>query len=153
MAKRRVPAVAGWFTLDEQGPELLGQRGRESGSVFFPPGLAVSANPAAPFEEREPVRLSRRGRVWSWTTGNYAPPAPYVAPEPFAPYTVVAVELEREAIVVLGQLAPGFAAADLAMGQEMELVLGTLYEDEENEYLVWKWKPAAGSPRRGAGVP
>jgi len=26
---------------------------------------------------------------------------------------------------------------------EMQLVLGTLYEDDENEYVVWKWKPAA----------
>jgi hypothetical protein len=153
MAKRRVPAAPGWFTLDEERPELLGERGRQSGSVFFPPGLAVSANPAAPFEERDAVRLSRRGRVWSWTTGNYAPPAPYLAPDPFVPYTLVAVELEREAIVVLGQLDPAFAASDLALGQEMELVLGTLYEDEETEYLVWKWKPTAGTARRGAGVP
>jgi hypothetical protein len=153
MAKRRVPAVPGWFTLDEERPELLGERGRESGSVFFPPGRMASANPAAPFEEREPVRLSRRGRVWSWTTGSYPPPAPYPAREPFVPYVVVAVELEREKVVVLGQLADGWSASDLRLGHEMELVLGTLYEDEESEYLVWKWKPATGAARRGAGVP
>jgi hypothetical protein len=29
------------------------------------------------------------------------------------------------------------------VGQPMELTLGTLYEDDENEYIVWKWKPAA----------
>ena len=36
---------------------------------------------------------------------------------------------------------PGSDPAGLEVGQEMELTLGTLYEDDENEYLVWKWKP------------
>jgi len=140
MTKSRVPAVDGWFTMDEP-PSLIGLRGVESGSTFFPPTSGVAGDPAAPFEAREPVELSRRGRVWSWTTGNYAPPEPYVAPDPFVPYTVVAAELEDEKMVVLGQLADGFDAADLRLGQEVELVLGALYEDDENEYVVWKWKP------------
>ena len=50
-------------------------------------------------------------------------------------------------MVVLGQVVPGVAARDLEVGQEMELVLGTLYEDAESEYVVWKWKPAAGGAR------
>ena len=32
--------------------------------------------------------------------------------------------------------------AGLEAGLEMELVLGTLYEDDANEYLIWKWRPA-----------
>jgi uncharacterized protein len=31
----------------------------------------------------------------------------------------------------------------LSIGMEVELTLGTLYTDEDHEYLVWKWKPAA----------
>jgi uncharacterized OB-fold protein len=46
-------------------------------------------------------------------------------------------------MVILGQLAPGFDATSLEVGQEMELVIDTLSEDDENEYLVWKWKPVA----------
>ncbi len=45
-------------------------------------------------------------------------------------------------MVVLGQLAAGVDPGSIEVGQEMELVLGTLYEDDENEYMVWKWKPA-----------
>jgi hypothetical protein len=30
------------------------------------------------------------------------------------------------------------------VGDPVELVLGTLYEDDDNEYLVWKWQPATG---------
>lgn len=143
MAKPRKPAVEGWFTMDEAQPQLIGARGKQTGSFFFPPTGAIGADPSAPFEEREEVKLSRRGKVWSWTTGNYAPPAPYVAPDPFEPYAVVAVELTEEKMVVLGQLADGYDVADISLGQEMELVLDTLFEDDENEYLIWKWRPAA----------
>jgi uncharacterized OB-fold protein len=140
--KTRVPAAAGWFTMDEAAPALLGRRGTETGSYFFPPTLAFSRNPAAPAEELEEVALSRRGRVWSWTTNHYKPPEPYIAPDPFVPYTVVAVELVEEQMVVLGPLAAGLDPKDLAVGQDVELSLTTLYEDDDHEYVVWSWRPA-----------
>jgi uncharacterized OB-fold protein len=40
----------------------------------------------------------------------------------------------------------GVKVADLKIGQEMELTLDTLLEDDETETIVWKWKPVtAGS--------
>lgn len=138
-----MPAVEGWFTMDEAAPALLGARGSETGSYFWPTALAVSANPAAPGEAREPVELSRTGRLWSWTTNHYAPPEPYVSPDPFVPYTVCAVELTAEQMVVLGPLATGADPAALALGMEMELVLGPLFTDDEHEYVVWQWAPKA----------
>jgi uncharacterized OB-fold protein len=140
MAKTRVPAIEGWFTAGGE-PALIGSRGKETGSYFFPKSLAFSRNPAAPTEELEEVRLSRRGRVWSYTTNHYPPPAPFVAPDPFEPYTIVAVELPDEQMVVLGPLAEGVDPAGLKVGDEVELELGTLYEDDEHEYQVWKWRP------------
>jgi uncharacterized OB-fold protein len=68
---------------------------------------------------------------------------PYVAPDPFVPYTVLAVELPEEQMVVLGQLADGDDPSSLQVGTEVELVLGTLYEDDDAEHLVWKWKVVA----------
>jgi hypothetical protein len=44
-------------------------------------------------------------------------------------------------MVVLGALADGVDAAGLEVGTEVELELGTLYEDDEHEYVVWKWRP------------
>ena len=140
-AKTKVPAADGWYTMNEAAPTLLGRRGTETGSYFFPPTLAFSRNPAAPAEPLEQVALSRRGRVWSWTTNHYKPPEPYVSPDPFEPYTVVAVELVTEQMVVLGPLAPGTNPQDLAVGQDVELALTTLYEDDEHEYIVWSWRP------------
>jgi uncharacterized OB-fold protein len=143
--KTRVPAVEGWFTTGDDGnaPALIGARGATSGSYFFPTAVAVSGNPHAPGEERTPALLSRRGRVWSWTTNHYAPPEPYMSPDPFVPYTVVAVELADEQMVVLGALADGVDASTLEIGAEVELELGRLYEDDEHEYTVWKWRPVA----------
>ena len=145
MTKTRIPAAEGWFTMDEAAPALVGARGKESGSYFWPTALAVSGNPSAPGEEREPVELSRAGRLWSWTTNHYQPPEPYVAPEPFVPYTVCAVELDREGMVVLGPLATGADPALLEVGMDMEIVLGPLYEDSDHEYVVWQWAPRGGA--------
>jgi hypothetical protein len=50
-------------------------------------------------------------------------------------------------MVVLGQLDHAAEAGAIQIGQEVELVLGTLYEDEEHEYIVWKWRPTT---RQGA---
>ncbi len=138
--KTRVPAVDGWFTMGDE-PALLGSRGAETGSYFFPKNLAFSRNPVAPTEELTEVELSRRGKVWSWATNHYEPPAPYMSPDPFVPYTVVAVELVEEQMVVLGPLAPDADPSTLSVGTEVEVTLGTLYEDDDHEYVIWQWKP------------
>jgi uncharacterized OB-fold protein len=141
--KTRTPAAPGWFTLDEVAPQLLGTRCRACESTFFPREEAFCRNPACSGSEFDEVALSRRGRLWSFTNNCYAPPPPYVSSDPFVPYAMAAVELAEEKMVVLGQVVPGVDVAELEAGMEMELVLGTLFEDDENEYLVWKWKPAA----------
>ena len=51
-------------------------------------------------------------------------------------------------MVVLGQLTAGTEAAELKVGMDVELVLEKLYEDEESEYLVWKWKPVSQAEER-----
>lgn len=90
--------------------------------------------------------LSRTGRLWSFTTGEYAPPAPYVIPgDEFEPYVIAAVELADESLVVLGQVVDGVSAGSLSVGMEMELVIDVLYSDEEHDYLVWKWAPVGTS--------
>jgi len=137
-AKTKVPAVEGWFSMDTDDPRLLGNRCTTCGSVFFPKAALACRNPGCRGDEFEEVALSRRGRVWSYTTNHYAPPAPYVAADPFEPYTIAAVELADEKMVVLGQV-DGDASA-LQVGSEVEVVLATLFEDDEHEHVVWKWR-------------
>ena len=127
--------------MDEEDPRLLGSRCTSCGTYFFPRETFFCRNPACDGRTFDEVPLSRRGRVWSWTTNHYAPPPPYVAPEPFVPYTVAAVELAEEQLVVLGQLVDGVDPSSLTTGTEVELTLGTLFEDESATHVVWKWAP------------
>lgn len=136
------PAIKGWFTHDDDGTaRLVGTRGNDSGSYFFPPTLATSANPHRPSEEKTETLLSSVGTVWSWTTNHYPPPQPYVAPDPFVPYTVVAVELETEQMVVLGLLADGVDPTELSVGLRVQLDIETLFTDDNGDHTVWKWRP------------
>ena len=141
--RARVPAVDGWFRMDERDPCLLGTRCRSCGTTSFPRETAFCRNPACEGSEFETVELSRRGTLWSFTDNRYPPPAPYVAPDPFEPYAIAAVELDAERMVVLGQVVRGVGTDRLRAGMEMELVLETLYSDEANDYVVWKWRPVA----------
>lgn len=145
MAKTRTPAVEGWFTLDDRAPQLLGTRCSACGTIAFPKETGFCRNPACSGTEFEEVPLSRRGRLWSFTDNRYAPPHPFVAGDPFEPYAIAAVELEREKMVVLGQVVRGVGTDRLEAGMEMELVLETLFEDAERDVVVWKWKPAPPS--------
>jgi len=139
----KVPAVEGWFTTDPDAPQLIGAQCPKCSTLVFPPRENVCPNPSCDSDTLEPTMLSRRGRVWSYTENHYAPPAPYVAAEPFVPYAIAAVELDEEGIVVLGQVAKHVSASELHVGMEMQLELDTLYTDEEHEYLVYVWAPAA----------
>jgi uncharacterized protein len=143
MGKPQVPAIEGWFTTDAAQPHLLGSRCTQCKSYFFPKETLFCRNPGCTGSEFEEVPLSRTGRLWSFTTNHYAPPAPYMSPDPFVPYTVAAVELDEEKMVVLGQLAAGVDPKSLKVGMNVELVLDTLYEDETAAHLVWKWKPVS----------
>jgi uncharacterized OB-fold protein len=87
--------------------------------------------------------LSRTGLIWSYTNACYQPPPPFVAPEPFEPYAIAAVQLEKEQMVVLGQVVKGTDVSDLQVGMPVELVLEPLHETEEDIKLTWKWQPLA----------
>jgi uncharacterized OB-fold protein len=141
--KKRVPAVEGWFTMDDGEPHLLGSRCKDCGTVFFPKASLFCRNPNCTGTEFEEAPLSRVGKLWSFTNNCYAAPAPFIAPDPFVPYAIAAVELAEEGMVVLGQMVEGTETSDLKAGMDVELVLEKLYEDDEAEYMVWKWKPAS----------
>lgn len=156
----RTPVVAGWFTHDsgEEDFRLLATRCTACSAVFFPREDSYCRNPGCSGGDLAEVPLSKRGRVWSYTDGRYRPPAPYVS-DPDAewePYTLLAVELEGERMVILGQGAPGVALADLAVGMEVEVVPGVLNEDARTGtvWTTWHWRPVrtagAGSGASGS---
>lgn len=117
--------MEGWFADDP--PRLLGRRCAACGTVAFPPTVQTCPNPGCDGEELTEHALSRTGTVWSYTTNHYEAPPPSVVPPP---YTVAAVELDDERMVVLG-LAP----QPLRIGDKAQLALVT-------DLGTWAWVPA-----------
>ena len=136
-----VPAIEGWFTTDDE-PTLLGTRCTTCGTVFFPRAEGFCRNPACRGREFVETPLSRRGKVWSYTDAQYQPPAPYISrTDPYVPFTLAAVELAAEQLVVLGQLANGTTVEDVQVGTEVELVVEPAYEIDGETHLIYKWRP------------
>ena len=145
MAKKRVPAVEGMFTMDDE-PRLIGGRGRSQGSYFFPKQMGGNDPACVDDDGRDEVLLSNVGKVWSYTTASYPPALPFViTTEPFEPFVIAAVHLETENLVVCGQMMPGIMVDDMSVGMDVELTLDTLYEDDEHDYIVWKWQPRSAA--------
>jgi len=131
------PVLEGWFTLDRSEPHLLGARCTACGTYYFPKQIKFCRHPDCAGETFEEVQLSRQGRIWSYTNAAYKPPEPYISNDPFVPYSIAAVELERERMIVLGQVASGVGVEALKVGMSVELVLEPLDDGK----LTWKWKP------------
>lgn len=136
---KRYPAAPGLFTWPSDAPELIGSKCESCGSHFFPkqaefhkPGCA-----GGPVQE---VKLSRRGTLVSYTIQHFPPPPPFVRADPYVPMMVGTVAIP-EGIQIPGQLL-GFKPEELKSGVEVEVVVDTLYVDEEgNEALTWKFQP------------
>lgn len=140
--KPLAPAIEGWHTMDAQ-PRLIGTQCESCGTYFFPRQTHYCKNPNCEGTDFKDVELSRTGRVWSYTNACYKPPEPFVAPDPFLPYAIAAVELEKEQMLVLGQVIEGVSCEDLKVGMPMELVLEPLHETDDDIKVTWKWRPAA----------
>ncbi len=140
--KPLAPALEGWHTMEAQ-PHLIGTQCEACGTYFFPKQTHYCKNPNCESTDFKEVELSRTGRIWSYTNASYKPPAPFVSPDPFVPYAIAAVELEKEKMMVLGQVVEGTGVEALKVGMSMELVLEALHETEDDIKVTWKWQPLA----------
>lgn len=136
-----VPAIEGWYTMDGDKPHLIGTRCQHCGTYYFPKQTSFCRNPDCNSTEFEEVTLSREGTIWSYTDAQYQPPEPFIAKDPHEPYAIAAVQLEKEKMIVLGQVIEGVGVDAMKVGKRAELVLEPLYEDEDNVKMIWKWKP------------
>jgi len=140
--KPRSPAIEGWFTMNAK-PHLLGSQCTSCGTYFFPKQDQYCRNPGCDSTDFKEVELSRTGHIWSYTNACYKPPSPFVAADPFEPFAIAAVQLEKEQMTVLGQVVTGVSVEELQVGMPVELVLEPLHETEEDVKFTWKWQPMA----------
>jgi uncharacterized OB-fold protein len=136
----RVPVAKGIFTWPSDDPQLIGSRCSACGIVTFP---TQSSCPRCPSTAMAEHPLSRRGRLWAWTTQEFPPPSPpYTGPtgDAFVPFGVGYVELAGEVKVEarLTLVDPGA----LTPGMEMELVLVPFRTDADgNEVVTFAFRP------------
>lgn len=136
----RVPVAEGIFTGLPDDPRLIGSRCSSCGMVTFP--VQESCPRCASTGMAEHV-LPRRGRLWAWTTQEFAPPSPpYLGPtgDAFEPFGVGYVQLGDEVKVetrLTGSSAP-------RIGMEMELVLVPFRTDDDgNEVVTFAFRPVS----------
>jgi uncharacterized OB-fold protein len=136
-----VPVAEGIFTWPSDEPQLIGSRCTSCGIVTFP---VQGSCPRCASVDMSDELLSRRGRLWAWTTQNFPPPPPYAGPsgKDFKPFGVGYIELADE-VKVESRLTESEPAA-LRIGQEMELVVVPFRTDDEgNEVMTFAFRPVA----------
>jgi uncharacterized OB-fold protein len=136
----RVPIAEGLFTGPADAPQLIGSACVACGIITFP---SQSSCPRCASPEMTERLLSRRGRLWAWTTQSFQPPSPpYTGPvgKAFAPFSVGYVELPGE-LKVESRLTEG-DPAKLRPGMELELVLVPFRTDDAgNEVVTFAFRP------------
>jgi len=131
----QTPVAEGLFTLpsgpDEQ-PALIASE--SNGRLSFPPK-----------PDGTPYLLKRQGTLWSFTSQNFRPPAPYDGndtTETFQPYLVGYVELERELIVESRLTDCTIDQLELGLPMELRLIPYTTRPDG-TEVLTYAFAPVA----------
>jgi uncharacterized OB-fold protein len=136
--KIQIPCRDGLWSMPsspDEKPQLIGSQCPSCGEIFFP------ANPVCvncQNQTMKDIKLSRRGKVWTYTTVMLAPPQWYQGPVPF---DLGYVELP-EGVRIWTRLL-GAEAGTFKIGQEVELDIDVMQEDGEgNEILGYCFVPA-----------
>jgi uncharacterized protein len=137
----QVPVSEGVFTWPSEAPALLGSRCRNCGNHMFP---VQSGCPKCMAVDNEPVELSRRGTLWTWTVQGFPPKAPPFVGDAgaatFQPFGVGYVELPDQ-VKVEARLTEADPER-LRIGMEMELVIVPLATDADgNEVVTFAFAP------------
>lgn len=135
----RVPVAEGIFSGLSDDFRLIGSRCSACGIVTFP---AQQSCPRCASTAMAEHLLPRRGRLWAWTTQEFAPPSP-----PYAGATGDAFETFGVGYVQLGDEVKVETrlteAKALHIGMEMELVLVPFRNDDDgNEVVTFAFRPS-----------
>ena len=129
----------GLFGETPDGPRLLGSRCKSCGTPYFPKS-PLCHNPDCRKTNMEDAAFGPRGTIWGHALQYYPPPPPVKFNEPFTPYALGLVDMP-EGLRVLARISTDDPEG-LQTGTEAELVLETLYRDEDgNDVITWKFRP------------
>ena len=135
--KKQVPVEVGLYyqpLIPSEKPYLIGSKCCSCGCVTFPKKVVCPA--CIRDDTMEEIPLNRRGRIYSFTVVQIAPPG-FVAP-----YIQAVVDLAEGPRIF--SLITGCEPSEesLEIGMEVELVIDKICEDEEgNELIGYKFQP------------
>ena len=137
--KKRIPIKDRlWATphISGEKPQLIGSQCNKCGEFFFPLKENGLCSNCQSTDMRE-VKLSSRGKIYSYSVIMQRPPVYYKGE---VPYAIGFVELPEG--VRVETLFTGCNLEDLKVGVEAEMLIERLHEDEEgNEIITYKFKP------------
>lgn len=125
----------GLFEEGPEGPALLGSQCKHCGKRYFPPADFCSDCLGGDFE---PVRLSTRGELYSFTVTR-VPVAKYPTP-----HTVGMITLPKDQIRLVAPLVLD-EERSYRVGEPVELVVDTLWQEENREIVGYKFRHAEGA--------
>jgi len=85
----------------------------------------------------EPCEFGGRGKVWSYSVADCAPPSPHKYDQPFKPYAISVVDLDS-GLRLVGQMVDPPSA--MSVGAAVELVIDTLNHEQDKAFTSWKFK-------------
>lgn len=139
MSTSQPPVIDGLFTETSEGVRLLGSRCATCGTPYFPRS-GLCHNPACSGSDMQDASFGPHGVLWSYSVQNYPPPLPARYDEPYEPYALGVVDLS-DGLRVVGRMLVDHLG-EIAVGQQVELVLGPLYHDPDGTTpLSWMFKP------------
>lgn len=136
MTTNLIPAVAGLFTETADGPRLLGSRCKGCGTPYFPKKAACH-NPECGGSKIEDCTFGGPGVVWSYSVADFPPPPPHKFDKPFKPYVIGVVDMDN-GLRLVGQMVNPLE--EMKVGAKVELVIDTLYHEEDKAFSSWKFK-------------
>ncbi len=135
MAEERVPCLEGLFT-EEGGAKILGSRCATCNTPYFPKA-PVCHNPDCSASKMQDSAFGGKGVLWSYSVADFPPPAPHKYDEPFKPYVIGVVDMQ-DGLRLIGQMVD--TLDDVKIGANVELVIDTLYHEDDKAFTSWKFK-------------
>jgi uncharacterized OB-fold protein len=128
---QQIPCREGLWSIPSspgERPQLIGSKCPNCGEVFFPvnPVCVNCQHPAM-----DEIKLSRRGKIWSYSTVMLPPPQWYKGRVPF---DLGYVELP-EGVMIWTRLL-GAEAGTFKIGQEVELDIDVMQVDDEGSEIL-----------------
>jgi uncharacterized protein len=131
------PCVPGLFSEDGKA-KILGSRCTSCGTPYFP-RTTDCRNPDCTSPRIEDCSFGGKGKLWSYSTADFAPPPPHKFDVPFKPYLIGVVDLD-DGLRLVGQMCGPLEG--LTVGSQVELVIDDLYHEGVAARRTWKFKLA-----------